>query len=310
MNVIHVLGEIILPIFGVVFIGYVLNARGIIDGAFAKTANRIVYSIAIPAMLFNKIAQAPFKTSFNMGAVLCLIGALGLMAALALGLVQVLRIAPRRRGTFLQCSFHGNIGYIAYAIAYYGLGESAFALTAILGGFLMVAQNLIATWILISQRSESQLGQRTKDVLRTLLHNPIILSILAGIAYAWSGLKLPPPIKNCLGILSGMALPTALLLIGATLSFGSIGAMKKEITSIGALKLICLPLLGYGLVMMTHVPSSFHSPLIVLLAAPPATVVYIMATQMGGDPELAATSVSVHTLTAALTYTFLLSILG
>ena len=65
---------------------------------------------------------------------------------------------PKSQGTFLHSSFHGNIGYMSYAIAYYALGESHFARIAIIGSFLMLAQNILAVWALcqLQQQSSSQ----------------------------------------------------------------------------------------------------------------------------------------------------------
>ena len=43
---------------------------------------------------------------------------------LAWGLGLLLRIDRRRFGTFIQTSFHGNLGYIGLAVAYYFLGNA------------------------------------------------------------------------------------------------------------------------------------------------------------------------------------------
>jgi hypothetical protein len=83
--------------------------------------------------------------------------------------------------------------------------------------------------------------------------------------------------------------------------------MTKELIGIGFLKLVGLPLLGYALMSWRHLPPALVLPAIILLAAPPATVTYVMATELGGDPELAATSISFHTLLSALTYTMILA---
>ena len=124
------------------------------------------------------------------------------------------------------------------------------------------------------------------------------------------GLKIPGPLSKGLDILSGMALPTALLLIGASLSFGTLKSMAAEIVAIGTFKLLALPLVGYSLMLLSKVPGPLILPGVILLASPPATISYVMATELGGDPELAASSVSVLTLVSALSYTMILSFLG
>ncbi len=303
----HVLFNTILPIFSIIFLGYLLNHKGVIDAPFAKTANLIVFNVAIPAMLLNEIAQAPFHDNFNLSAVFCIIGALVIVMLFGLAASRLLAVPEARRGTFLQSSFHGNLGYMAYAIGYYALGESHLARMAILGSFLMVGQNLLAVWALTSFRE----GERAEDgklaLLKHALQNPIILSVITGIVYSAMGFGVPAPIKKGLDILSGMAFPTALLLIGASLSFGAIRALLKELVTVGALKLVCLPFVGYALMLLSGTPEALVLPGMILLGSPPATVTYVMATELGGDPELAATCVSVFTLASAFSYSLILS---
>lgn len=306
-----VLINTILPIFSIIFLGYVLRHKKVIDDGFARPANQIVFNIGIPAMLLSEITQAPFKENFDLLSVVCSLAALGIVVLLSLGMIRMLSVRENRRGTFLQASFHGNIGYLAYAIAYYALGDVNFARMAILGSFIMIGQNILAVWALTSYSPEVRVnGQRWWMVFRNIVQNPIIMTVAAGIVYSALGFKIPGPLKKGLDILSGMALPTALLLIGASLSFNALRSMLTEIISIGTLKLIALPLIGYGLMVAAGVPDPLMLPGVILLASPPATISYVMATELGGDPLLAASSISVFTLASAVSYTMILSFLA
>ncbi|HIJ75282.1 MAG TPA: AEC family transporter [Deltaproteobacteria bacterium] len=301
----------ILPIFSIILLGFILKWRNIIDDAFARTANLIVFNIGIPAMLLSEIARAPFSENFNLRAVICSLGSLCIVLLSSMLAVRALSIRADRRGTFLQNSIHGNIGYMAYAIAYYAIGESSFARMAILSSFLMVGQNLLSVWALTSCDPEAQVnGRKWWLVIRNIVQNPIVLTVGVAIIFAALGLKIPGPLSKGLDILAGMALPTALLLIGASLSFGAMKSMVTEILAIGTFKLLALPLVGYSLMLVSKVPGPLILPGVILLASPPATISYVMATELGGDPELAAASVSVFTLASALSYTLILSFLA
>jgi malate permease and related proteins len=303
----NVLANSILPIFSMILLGYLLKAKRLIQPAFALPANQIVFYLALPAMLFNTTAQTPFKANFDAGAVISLLVALGLLVVISVALMRLLGIPDERRGTFLQSSFHGNIGFMSYAVVYYALGESAFGRAAIMSSFLMVGQNLLAVWVLTAFRRHEGAVRDRWMLLKNILQNPIILAVIMGAAYSLSGLAMPRPIGRSLDVLSGMAFPLALLLIGASLSFGASRSMVKEIIGIGLLKFICLPLAGYLMMMMLHVPPGLVLPSMILLAAPPATITYVMATELGGDPQLAATSISVLTLVSAFTYSLILT---
>lgn len=308
---IQVLGNTILPIFSIIVLGTFLRLRGVIESDFAKPANHLVYYVAIPAMFLGSIPKARFTTDFNLMAALSLLGALAATAVVGWGAARFLRVRRGRRGTFVQSCFHGNIGYLSFAIAYYALGESKFAQTAILSSFLILGQNLLAVWALTAFGSPgpmdgSSSGRSSWEILRTVIQNPIIVAVCLSVSWAALELPMPRPIGQCLEILSGMAFPTALLLIGASLSFGAARGMMKEIAGIGIIKLMIMPALGYGLLRALDVPQAPVVSCLILLATPPATVTYVMAEELGGDPQLAAASVSTLTLVSAVTYSVLL----
>lgn len=304
-----VLTSSIFPIFSIILLGYLLKVRGIISPEFVRPANQLVFYVAIPAILFNAITQAPLKANLDVIAGFCLLGALGSVFFISLFLSRVLKISDDRRGTFLQSSFHGNIGYMAYAIAYYALGGQSFAQTAILSSFILVGQNFAAVWALTATNQTSGFHGSRWSTLKHTVQNPVILAVVAALTYSVTGLPVPKGIRQSLTIISGMAVPTALLLIGASLSFGAFRSMGKEIIGIGSLKLVCLPLIGYFLMTAAGVPKHLLLPGIILLASPPATVTYVMAIELGGNPELAAASISILTMFSALTYSVYISAL-
>ena len=303
----HVLVNTIFPIFSIILLGYFLSLKQIITSGFARPANQIVFNVAIPAMLLNEITQAPFRQNFNSTAVVCCLAALGGLTLAAVLLAKLMKLPDVSRGTFVQSCLHGNIGYMSYAIAYYTLGESHFARMAILSSFVMLAQNLLGVWALTAFNPETGAAGRMLGTLRQILRNPVIVTVALGIVYSAMGFSIPGPLQRGLNILSGMAFPTALLLIGASLSFSAARVMVREVVGIGLLKLLGLPFLGYVLMKSTGVPDAIILVGMIILASPPATVTYVMASEMGGHPELAATSVSIHTLLSAFSYSLIIS---
>jgi malate permease and related proteins len=307
----EVLLTTILPVFSIILLGYVLKRRGVIPPEFMNPANQLVYYVALPAMLFVTLAKAPFQENFQMTAGICLLATLGFLILVALVVSRFLKLPGGSRATFIQASFHGNLGFLAYAIAYYALGPDHFARTLILSSFLMIGQNVLSVWVLTQFGTHDTARNHPRlYVLRQTLQNPVIAGVVIGCIYSALGLPLPKALRQGLDILSGLALPMALLLIGASLSFGTLQSRVRELAWIGFLKLICLPLTGYFLLRWTNVHESLMLPALILLAAPPATVSYVMAAELGGDTRLAAASVSIFTLGSAVSYSVLLALLG
>lgn len=107
-----------------------------------------------------------------------------------------------------------------------------------------------------------------------------------------------------------LALPLALLIIGASLSFDMVQPRLKAVLSTGILKLFLMPAVGLILFRLFNVETEAYLPAIILLASPTATVTYVMNKEMHGDSEFAVVAISVNTLLSAVTYTIWLSLVG
>jgi predicted permease len=220
------------------------------------------------------------------------------------------RIPRTGLGTFMQSSFHGNLGYIGLAVAFYFLGTDGFVRASIIAGFLMLLQNALAVIALqvCSARSVARLDLRF--MVSRVVGNPVILSALAGMAFSLSGVSVPLLIDRSLKILSGLALPLALIVIGASLSFELIRQHISRALGAGILKLVVLPATGCFLYTWFGVEAYHYLPGLILLAAPTATLTYVMATEMGGDVELAIAAISINTMLSAITFAVWLGIGG
>ncbi len=298
----------IIPIFAVIGIGWIARRRGFIPEDFLSPANRLVFYIAIPAMIFRAIANAPFEKSFDGGVLIATLSALLLFFGLIHALKPRLLIPRQALGTFMQSTFHGNLGYIGLAVAYYYLGEQGLARAGIIAGFVMILQNLLAVLVLQRYGQRLRLWGNPGQLFANVLANPVVGSAIAGILFSLSRWPMPVVLARILDILSGMALPLALLLIGASLSFERIRLQFKPVLFASGLKLLALPALGLVLYQLPSLPPSGYLPGLILLASPTATITFVMAREMNGDSDLAVAAISASTLLSAFTFTFWLNL--
>jgi len=306
---IHTLTTIV-PIFVIILLGWMLRNFGFMQVAFIEPANRLVYYLAIPAMVFRSISKASLAVQFDGWVVLLTMLSICMVFAVAWWLTVVRHMPQRHRGTFIQNSFHGNLGYIGLAVSFYYLGSNGLVRASILAGFMMILQNLLAVIALQIHSPQVPVSQKKGVVVLKILGNPIILSALAGIFVSLTAFPVPEVLGRCLDILSDLALPMALLIIGASLSFDMVPSRLKSVLTTGVLKLLMLPAAGLMLFRLFNVDSELILPAIILLASPTATVTYVMAKEMHGDSEFAVVAISVNTLLSAVTYTIWLSLVG
>lgn len=300
----------IIPVFVIILLGWLIRARNFLPAELLSPLNRMAYYIAIPAMIFEKVAGASFETDFQL---ILLIGTLIpviFLFVLSVGLGVLFLVPQRDMGTFLQSSFHGNLGYIGLAVAYYFLGEEGLTKASILAGFLMLLQNFLATLGLQFFAGESDTRHRMIFFARRILGNPVIVSTLVGIVFSLLKIPLPVTINRSLSIISGLALPLALLVIGASLSFGLIRSHLRLALGASLLKVCFLPAVGVFLYRWLGVSASDSLPGLILLASPTATISYVMACEMRGSPDLASATISISTLLSSLGFITWLSFFG
>lgn len=300
----------IIPIFIIILLGWLARVYGFMRPEFLQQANRLVFYLAIPAMVFRSISKTSLSDQFDGMVVMLSMLAVCVVFCCAWILGSIMDVDRSQRGTYIQNSFHGNLGYIGLAVSFYYLGREGFVRASILVGFMMIIQNLLAVIALQVFSENDSASQRKWAVVFKVLGNPIIISALAGILVSVAGIPIPLVLGRCLDILSDLALPMALLIIGASLSFDMVQSRLMTILSAGVMKLFLLPGIGYLLYRIWDVAAAAYLPGIILLASPTATVTYVMAKEMQGDSELAVATISVSTLLSAITFTLWLNVVG
>lgn len=289
----------IAPVFLVIALGFFARRRGLLPDAFTEAANRLVYTIGIPLLIFGQVAPGDFSRNFRPAQIAAVVAAVAATAALGLLLALALRLPAPTALTFVQDSYHGNTGFIALAVLLYVLGPAGLAAGSVLAGFTMLVNNTLSLALFtFSPRHRRRLSGAT---LRSFLGNPIILATMLGLAVSALRVPLPAVLLRSISIVSDMALPVALLIIGGSLS----PALRSRLPLAhlaSLLKLAVLPALGV-LFLRLFGAEAAAVPAVILLGSPAATLSYVMAREMDGDPELAAAVVTVSTVLSVVSYT-------
>jgi predicted permease len=298
----------IIPIFAIIFLGWFARWKGFIPFEFLDPANRLVYYLAIPAMIFHSISKASLKAQFDIKVLFFTLLSVLVIFAVAWGVGLVGHIGQRKLGTFIQSSFHGNLGYIGLAVAYYSLGNEGFVRAGIIAGFIMILQNFLAVVVLQLNSANILVPENKLRVVMRILGNPVILSAIGGIVFSMTGLRVPLVIDRSLNILSGLALPMALLVIGASLSLELFQLRMRQVFYSNFMKLFLLPGLGFTLYRIFDLAIQNYLPGLILLASPTATITYVMAKEMDGDTDFAVAALSTSTILSAVTFSLWLYI--
>lgn len=297
--------EIVLPVFALILLGRLLQYLKLVDETFSRQANRLVYIVFLPALLFYKTATANFDASFNLTLALGASAALILGGALAYGLSLWGGFPAEDRGTFSQGAFRGNLAYVGLPIVFAAYGDSGLARASMLLSCLVPLINLLAILVLWLPQRRRQ-GSSGVPWREQLLLNPLVLAAIAGLLWSRLALPLPEITQRVLQPLSQIALPLALLAIGTGFSLRQLQGDLRRAAGASALKLLLLPALHFLILMALGFRGEDLGISLLLAATPTAAASYIVACELDGNPGLAASIIVLSTLLAAPVFTVLL----
>lgn len=292
--------ETIVPIFFIIIFGYILQQKGLIKTQFIQEANRFIFLFSLPLLIFTGIMKSDVKDVALANILSVIIPTIATLC-LAFLLAFALGLKKGTLGSFVQTSFHGNITYIGLAVLYYMLGEEGLKKGSILIAFLILVNNTLAIAIL------SWTSQKHDNIWRSLVSvvkTPLIIATLVGMFLFYFGIPVPKLLMKSMGILANIALPMALIIIGASMSVSTIKSSFRLSGLVTVMKLMVLPSLSFLFCYLYAIPLHDVLPGIILLATPTATTSFILANQLGGDTELASGVITLSTLLSPFTFTF------
>jgi len=300
---------IVLPVFAVIGLGFALRRLKLIDADFLFQTNRLVFYVALPLLLFHKIGTADFFANFNGALVIGSVAAITLVFLGSYAYASFRRYPPAALGVFSQGSFRGNLAYVGLAIVLNAYGEVGLTRAGILMGFLVPVLNFFAIFALVLPHRTREDGRGFFFWIRQIVLNPLILASFLGILWSFFALPIPVILERSLSIATGMTLPLALIAIGGSFSLEKLRGDLVRAALATSCKIIWLPVLAAWLLVLLGVRGMDLGIGVLIAGTPAATANYIMAHQMKGDAELAASIVMLSTLGSAVTYTAALWIL-
>ena len=280
---------ILLPDFALIVLGYAICRHTALDRPVWDGAERLVYYLLFPVLLFQAIVRTPIEAAalLQVGGVGLTIAGVGIGLAFALG--RLPGVDPLLHASGAQTAFRFN-SYVALALAERLAGAQGVAWQALLAALCVPVCNVAAVWPLARQGGQGY--------LRELLRNPLIISTLASLLANLAGLRLPDPLATTLSRIGAAALPLGLMAVGAGLRFGALRQGPRLAAGLMAIRHLVLPAVAIPLVISLRLPPTMQAVLVAFSALPTASSAYVLAARMGGNGAYVAGLVTVSTLLA------------
>ena len=276
----------LVPVFGIIFLGFLVQRLDFLPVGTAVCMNQFVYWIGLPALLFNQLArmEAGQVSSWLVGGIL-LTMAISHLLAYAL-YSRGFRKSRRENAIMAMLASFPNCAFMGLPIVILLLPDNhAAALTASLCAVLTFVVVLFTDCKLeiASGREKNGRGSMVLYILRSLLHNPLLIASALGACISLLSLSLPMPINAMTSMLGATASPCALFCMGMILSAqmtssrGVVPGWLGRQFPIHLFKLIIQPLLLYVVLRLCGIQGVTLGAAIIVVSMPTGIAAYIIA---------------------------------
>ena len=208
----------------------------------------------------------------------------------------------------LQASYRSSAAVLGIAFVNNIYGESTVAALMIVG--TVPLYNVIAVVVLsLTSPERRRNGSLWASTLRSIVTNPIILGIAAGLLWSLADIPQPVIMSKSIGYLGNMATPLSLIALGASVRFSAAKGRGRLTAAIAFFKLV----LFCGIFLPAAIALGFRDEklisILVMLGSATTGSCFVMAKNLGHKGDITAFAVMLTTLCSAFTLTMWLFIL-
>jgi malonate transporter and related proteins len=305
--------NVALPVFGIMFAGYMSGRLGLLGESASQALNNFVYYFALPPLLFLSMAQVPLEQIFNWPYLAAYTG--GVLAVFAAAMIAGLILFPGRPA--LHCmqgmaATFSNTGYMGVPLFIAAFGEQMLLpalIATVYNGALVVG--VMVVLIELDMKAGSRPLLILRGVVVAIAKNPLVMSTVIGILFSAWQIAVPVPIENFSKILGAAAGPAALFSLGLFLYGKPMTAGLGEVGIMTFLKLIAQPLITWWLaVPVMNLDPFWAASAVIMAALPTGGLAFVLSLRYGIYTQRMSGTILMSTVLSVVTVSFVLVYFG
>jgi malonate transporter len=298
-----------IPFFAVIALGFGAGRTRFFSPEATAYLTKFVFYFPLAAMIFGFAANLGLAAIFNWAFVWAYLAGSLVVWALVGGAALLRGAGPQEAVFEAHCGVIGNVGFLGIPMLAMLLGPKAVGPVLLVLSVDLIVFSSILTLVITAARE----GRMRLALLRSLglglLKNPMIVSIVLGLAWGASGWALPVPVASFMTLLGAAATPCALFAIGASLA-GRQAERLHVAAWLTFAKLILHPaavaLAAYAL----NVEPYAAGVMVAAAALPVAGNVYILAQHYAVAPMRVSTAILISTALSVVTLTGVIALIA
>ena len=305
--------DIVLPVFGLILLGYGVARTPLLDEAGIKGLNNFVFYVAIPVLLFRSMSQLSIPDTIDPLMPVAYFCAAGIVFAGGLLVGRKVFKLPLDESAMMAmgCTY-SNLLLLGLPLAFLAFGDEGLLAILLIISFHPLILITLATIIIELARGQGAHGGRVLlSALGALVRNPVLIGMAAGLLWGTTGLGLPKPLATMADLLKAAASPTALFAVGASLTRFTIRGDAAQSATMIVAKLFVLPALVWMSCTFVFSVGPLWTAVATLAAAMPSGVnTFLLASAYNTYLARSATAVLISTALSVLTVGALIAFLG
>ncbi|MBR3869488.1 MAG: AEC family transporter [Clostridia bacterium] len=300
----------ITPIVLLILLGFGLKRIGFLSDEFLQTANKFVFNVSLPVLLFFNVYNIGNLGEIQWNTVIFVLIIILILFTSGFVYSKLFIKDNRQKGVVWQSFYRSNFAIIGLPLSQALGGTEGIAIASILSAFSIPVFNALAVVSLsVYTSSDDKNKISVKEILLKIAKNPLIIGVFIGLVilgirqlisvgtdgeYIFTIKNNLPFLYDTTEMLSKIASPLALIVLGGRFRFDAIKGLKKQIIAGSFARIIFAPALGIALAILLANISDFFSftsahyaAFVALFGSPVAVSSAIMASQMDNDDQLA-----------------------
>jgi len=275
--------NVITPLIILLAIGFMIKRKNMISFQAITDMNNLVYFLLLPLNLFKNIYHSDFTIDFDVKLIIfCIVTLITIIIAITI-IVMILVKDPTKRAAIIQASFRGNFVIFGLPLATSLYGDQIGGMVSIVIAFTVPITNILAV-ICLETFSKNKLS--FKNIIKSVLLNPMIIASLFAILLVVSKIKIPVFADSSITLISQATTTLSLIILGTSFHFHQ-KIENMRLIALGVMnKLVIFPVL----IIITAITLGFRNEQLVvimsLFSAPAAISCFPMAAKLGADQEL------------------------
>jgi len=303
----------VVPVFLLIGLGYLAARFKLLDTGGVTGLNNFVFMFAIPALLF----RTAMKVDIGVTAPWRLWGAY--FGAAAIVWILTVLISPKipslrpsgGAAAAIAASF-GNLVMMGIPLSFAHYGEAA-----VIPAALIVAIHAPVHWFFATLRAEwsdrqgGSIAATLRELVISLAKNPIVMALLAGAVWGFTGFGLHPILDRTITLLGQAGVPAALFALGLSLAAYGFKGHIRGMSVLLVMKMAVFPLVAGVMAFKVFDLPLLYANIVVLFAClPPGANAYLFASRYKVSVAPVSGAIGLGTFVALFSVTAVLWFLG